>query len=182
MRLHGCSVTGPRQRLRGAAVAAALLFAASAGTLFGASAARAADRAFLAFGAGVFDVNDDQKSAEFHVEIRTDYDLWIFNPIAGFIVNTDLAAYGYAGLQTDIFFGRRIVLTPSLSVGWYERGDSKDLGHNIEFRSAVELAYRFDNRSRLGIQFYHLSNASLADENPGTEVLAITWARPFGGP
>jgi hypothetical protein len=156
--------------------------ALSAALLLGGTQAHAADRAFLAFGAGVFDVNDDEKSAEFHVEIRTDYDLWIFNPIAGMIVNTDLGAYGYAGFQTDIYFGRRIALTPSLAVGWYERGDSKDLGHNVEFRSAVELSWRFDSRSRLGLQFYHLSNAGLDDKNPGTEVLAITWARPFGGP
>jgi hypothetical protein len=159
---------------------AALL--AAVGLALAAPAARAADRAFLAFGGGWYDFNDNQQSVEFHAEIRTDYDLWIFNPIAGGIVNTDLAVYGYVGLQTDIFFGRRIALTPSFSVGWYERGDSKDLGHNIEFRSAVELAYRFDNRSRIGIQLYHLSNAHLDGENPGTEVIALTWARPFGGP
>jgi len=157
-------------------------FVGAVGLGLGAPAARAADRAFMSFGGGWFDFNDNQQSVELHAEVRTDYDLWIFNPIAGMIVNTDLAAYGYAGLQTDIFFGTRIVLTPSFSVGWYERGDSKDLGHNIEFRSAVELAYRFDNRSRLGIQIYHMSNARLADENPGTEVIALTWSRPFGGP
>jgi hypothetical protein len=161
-------------------VVGALALAAAA--FAGGRTAAAADRAFLSFGGGWFDFNDNVQSVEFHAEVRTDYDLWIFNPIAGMIVNTDLAVYGYAGLQVDIFFGPRIALTPSFSVGWYERGDSKDLGHNIEFRSAVELAYRFDNRSRLGVQIYHLSNAHISKDNPGTEVVGITWSRPFGGP
>ena len=36
------------------------------------------------------------------------------------------------------------------------------MGHVVEFRSAVELAYRFSNRARLGLEFYHLSNAGRA--------------------
>ncbi len=35
------------------------------------------------------------------------------------------------------------------------------MGHVVEFRSAVELAYRFSNRARLGLEFYHLSNAEI---------------------
>lgn len=166
-----------RKLALGALVSAAL-------SLAGADSAVAEDdRAFIAFGAGWFDFNDNEQSVEFHAEIRTDYTLlWILNPIAGLIVNTDRAVYGYAGVQADIFLGRRFVLTPSFSVGYYDEGSSKDLGHPIEFRSAIELAYRFDNRSRLGVQFYHMSNAGLDDANPGTEVVAITYARPFGGP
>jgi hypothetical protein len=164
-------------------VAACSLLSAALAVAGASSAAAEDDRAFLAFGAGWFDFNDDTQSVEFHAEIRTDYTfLWILNPIAGLIVNTDRAVYGYAGIQADIFLGPRFVLTPSFSVGYYEEGNSKDLGHPIEFRSAIELAYRFENRSRIGVQFYHMSNAHLDDHNPGTEVVALTYARPFGGP
>ena len=177
MRFDGLAVGICRKVAARALLAATLVVAGASG------ATAEDDRAFLAFGAGWFDFNDNDQSVEFHAEIRTDYTfLWILNPIAGLIVNTDRAVYGYAGIQADIFLGRRFVLTPSISVGYYEEGSSKDLGHPIEFRSAVELAYRFENRSRIGIQFYHMSNAHLDDNNPGTEVIAITYARPFGGP
>jgi hypothetical protein len=177
MRFDG-RVAGMCRRVAGRVL---LVGALAAGGASGASAED--DRSFLAFGAGWFDFNDDVQSVEFHAEIRTDYTLlWVLNPIAGLIVNTDRAVYGYVGVQADIFLGQRFVLTPSFAVGYYEEGDSKDLGHEIEFRSAVELAYRFDNRSRLGVQVYHLSNAGIGDSNPGTEVVALTYARPFGGP
>ena len=72
------------------------------------------------------------------------------------------------------------MLTPSLAAGLYEDGDGKDLGHIVEFRSSLELAYRFDNRARLGLSFYHLSNASLDDNNPGTEVFSLNYSIPLG--
>ena len=50
----------------------------------------------------------------------------------------------------------------------------------MEFRSSLELAYRFDNRARLGLSFYHLSNASLDDNNPGTEVFSLNYSIPLG--
>ena len=70
-------------------------------------------------------------------------------------------------------------MLPSFAAGLYEDGDGKDLGHTVEFRSAIDLAYRFDNRSRLGLSFYHLSNAHLADSNQGTEVLSLIYSVPL---
>ena len=51
----------------------------------------------------------------------------------------------------------------------YGEGDGKDLGHAIEFRSGIEVAYRFDDYSRLGLSFTHISNAGLDERNPGVE-------------
>ncbi len=82
--------------------------------------------------------------------------------------------------MVDIFFGRRIVATPSFSFGLYGEGDGKDLGHAVEFRSAIQIAYRFDDRSRLGIMLHHLSNAGLDDINPGANTVMLTYSRPFG--
>jgi hypothetical protein len=72
------------------------------------------------------------------------------------------------------------VLTPSFAAGYYDNGDGVDLGHEVEFRSSIELSYRFDNRTRLGVSFYHLSNASIGDTNPGTEVLSVVYSIPLG--
>ncbi|NKB19827.1 MAG: hypothetical protein GKS01_04700 [Alphaproteobacteria bacterium] len=70
-------------------------------------------------------------------------------------------------------------MTPSFAVGAYDDSKGKDLGHTIEFRSGVELAWRFDNQMRLGLTLYHLSNAGIGDRNPGTEVLSLGLSVPL---
>jgi len=141
--------------------------------------------AFIRFGAGYYDINDNEDAGEFHFEYISDSKWWVFTPMVGVMATTDAAAYVYAGIRLDLFLGRRWVLTPQFAPGLYEDGDGKDLGHVVEFRSAMELAYRFDDRSRLGLSIYHLSNASLDDNNPGTEVLTLHYSLPvnrlFGG-
>lgn len=156
-------------------VAAALALAVVAG----AGPARAADPDFLSLSVGAFDVNDDMTAAEFRLEYRSKLEWWIFRPFTGLMGNSDGGFYGYGGVLVDVFFGRRFVLTPSFAIGAYDRGSGKDLGHSIEFRSQIELAYRFDDRSRLAISLDHMSNASLDEVNPGTESLMLTYAFPF---
>jgi len=146
----------------------------------GPSAAAEGDPDFLTLAAGYYDINDDRDAAEFRAEFRARNKFWIVKPFAGVMATSDAAFYGYAGLLVDFYFGRRIVLTPSLAAGLYDDGDGKDLGHIVEFRSSIELSWRFDDRSRLGLSFYHLSNASLDDNNPGTEVLSLSYSIPLG--
>lgn len=138
------------------------------------------DPHFLTLGVGYYDINDDMDAAEFRAEFRAANKFWIFKPLAGLMATTDKAFYGYAGVLVDVYFGRRVVLTPSFAAGLYEDGDGKDLGHVVEFRSSLELAWRFDDRSRIGLNFYHISNASLSDNNPGTEVLSVSYSIPLG--
>ena len=65
-------------------------------------------------------------------------------------------------------------------VGIYVKGGSaKKLGHWIEFRSMAELSYKLDSGARFGIAIYHLSNASLDDFNPGTEVISFSYTVPM---
>lgn len=151
-----------------------------------APAARAADNnggddpSFLALGAGWYDMNrQTNQAAEFRAEWRGRRSLWIFKPLAGVIATSDAALYGYGGVLIDLYFGRRIVFSPSFAAGAYHNGDGKDLGSVVEFRSSAELAYRFDDRSRIGINFYHMSNAHIGNKNPGTEVLSLTYAIPL---
>lgn len=141
--------------------------------------ARAADPAFLTVGGGYYDINDNQDAAEFRVEIRRADKIGIFKPFYGLMGTSDRAFYGYGGLLVDIFFGKRVVLTPNFAAGLYADGDGKDLGHAVEFRSALDLAWRFDNHARLGLSFYHISNASISSNNPGTEVLSVVYSIPL---
>lgn len=139
------------------------------------------DPDFLSFGVGAFDViAGDKRAAAFSVEYASERRLWIFHPIVGAMVNSDRGGDAYAGVAVDLFFGNRWVVTPSFAPSVWVRGGSKDLGYPIEFRSSIALAYRFDDRSRLGLDLYHLSNAGLDKHNPGTEVLQLVYSLPFG--
>jgi lipid A 3-O-deacylase len=145
-----------------------------------ASRAAADDPSFLTLSLGYFDViHNDDSALVGGVEWMSHQRLWIFQPMIGAMATTDASIYGYAGFGSDFFFGNRWVVTPSIAVGAYAEGDGKDLGNTIEFRSAITIAYRFDNRSRLGLRFYHLSNAGIGEHNPGVEVLDFTYSLPL---
>lgn len=141
--------------------------------------ALADDPAFLSVGLGYYDINDDMDAGELRLEYRASTKYWVFKPFIGGMVTTDGAVYGYGGVLVDVYLGNRFVATPNFAAGLYSDGDGKDLGHAVEFRSGLELSWRFDNRARLGLMFYHISNASLANNNPGTEVLGLTYSHPL---
>jgi lipid A 3-O-deacylase len=101
-------------------------------------------------------------------------------PIAGFSIDTDSAMYGYAGFNWDFYLTDSILFTPTASVGAYTQGDGFDLGHALEFRTGFEFAYEMEDKSRIGLQLTHLSNASIGDKNPGTEILQLNYAYPLG--
>ncbi|MCH8138493.1 MAG: transposase family protein [Proteobacteria bacterium] len=121
------------------------------GLLIGpASTARAGDPDFLTLSVGGFDVNDNETSAEFRIEYRSSRKYLFLKPMIGLLGNSEGGIYGYGGVNLDIYFGRRWVVMPNFAIGGYRRGGSKDLGSVIEFRSGLEIAYRFDDHSRLG--------------------------------
>lgn len=97
-------------------------------------------------------------------------------PIGGFMANDDGSVYGYAGFRLDFPVTRRFTVTPNWAVGLYDKGDGRDLGGPVEFRSALDLAFRVSRRAAVGLSFYHLSNAGLYDPNPGSESLVVTWS------
>ncbi len=134
----------------------------------------------LAFGAGWFDIIKMRDNAAIlNLEYRSDKKLWVFKPMFGMWASSEGGFYGYAGIRMDVYFGNRFVFTPSFAPGFYHDGNGKDLGLEVEFRSSVEVAYRFDDYSRLSLGLAHLSNASLGDKNPGVETLTLTYSVPF---
>jgi len=137
------------------------------------------DPDFLVIGIGGFDVNDDDSTFQGRIEYRSDRRFLLFKPMAGFMVTGEAGLYGYGGVLADLYFGRRWTVTPSFAVGAYEEGSGKDLGGTLEFRSAIELGYRLDDRARIAIAFDHISNASLYDANPGTESVVVIYAIPL---
>lgn len=157
-----------------------MLATAVLAVLFYSPAAMADDPDYLVIGGGWYDFNDNEQAFDFRAEYRSDYKLLGFaKPWVGIEATSDQAAYGVGGILVDLYFGRRWVFTPSFGVGAYADGSGKDLGHMIEFRSQVEFGYRFDDRSRVSLAVSHISNASLGDINPGSEIATFYYHIPF---
>lgn len=139
------------------------------------------DPDFLTLGAGRFDFFRSRVPAG---EIRLDYRFhnkwWIFKPFLTGAYVTNNSTFIGAGVLIDVYLGRRLVLTPQFSpIWWRGKSDKLDLGYPLEFRSRMELSYRFDDRSRLGISIDHTSNAGLGDGNPGVESIMLNYSMPI---
>ena len=149
--------------------------------LLAAPGAFASDSGSWAFSVGQFDIARDEKPWEVGIEYRfPSVKLWSLplTPAVGISGNEDESFWVYGTMKYDWELSDRWVLSPSLGMSLYEEGDGKDLGHVIEFRSALEIAYRLhrDKGGRIGLLFYHLSNASISSTNPGSNSLVLTFA------
>jgi lipid A 3-O-deacylase len=144
----------------------------------------AAAPAELALSAGEHNVLDGGDGSEAGIEIRfapQRFHVWPTFipdpvPVAGVMVTSKSLAYGYAGFRLNFPAGIRWVVTPGFAAGVFRQGNGRDLGGPVEFRSSIEVAYRLAGPSRLGVAFYHLSNAGLYSHNPGSESLVLSWA------
>ena len=137
------------------------------------------DPPFVVLGAGLFEVfKSEDRAADFRFEYRHSR-LWFFKPWLGIEATSEGSTFLAGGVLFDIYFGRRIVVTPSFGAGWWRNGGGKDLGNPVQFRTQLELAYRFNDRSRIGIALSHISNASLSSQNPGVEILNVYYSIPL---
>ena len=105
--------------------------------------------------------------------------LWIFAPFIGVMGTGKGAFYGYGGFGFDINLAEKWVITPTAAVGYFEHGTGIDLGAHTEFRTGAEFGYRFDNLTRLGAGFDHMSNAGIGKQNPGVELATIVLTVPL---
>lgn len=139
----------------------------------------------VALGGGVFDVLPDTKkpNAERVGMVESEYRfgdvLWIFSPFVGVMGTGQGAFYGYLGFGFDINFPYNLVLTPSAAAGYFDRGRGLDLGYWWEFRTGAEFDYRFADQRRIGVGFYHISNAGLGKDNPGQEMATVVLTLPM---
>jgi len=146
----------------------------------GAAQSSYSEGSYLSFGVGAFDAfDDDTRATQFELQFRPGLKWWLLQPMVGASVTTDGSVYGYGGISVDINLTPYLVVRPSVAAGAYEEGDGKDLGGTLQFRSGIEVAWQFENRMRLGLEFYHRSNAGIYDDNPGEESLMLTFAAPW---
>lgn len=140
------------------------------------------DPAYLSYGAGSFDWNRQKDDGmEFRLEYRSaNKYLGALKPIVALAATSNENYFIGAGFGMDLYYGSRIVVTPSFVPHLYSGGNDKlDLDYWLQFRSQIEIAYRFDDRSRLGLAVSHYSNASLGDRNPGTESAMVYYSTPI---
>ncbi len=138
----------------------------------------------LSFAVGAFDFyRDKYRTFEFAIEYKF-RPFWSPNPhvdlrpLVGIMATAEKSFYTYVGINFDVLFGP-ILVAPGFAAGVYAPGDGKRLGYPLEFRSGVELAYQFSDYRRMGLHFYHLSNASLGKKNPGEESLVFFYDIPI---
>ena len=136
------------------------------------------------FYSGMFDFSDDgKKSAIIGLQhqnenlIRESF-LGTLSPITGAMITADNAAYFYTGVQVQYKMGIFDV-TPSFTPGIYEKGDGKDLGHLVEFKSEIQLSLNLLENSQFGMSYNHISNASLGDKNPGANSYMFNYLQKF---
>ena len=158
----------------------AILGLVSASLLTGGSARASAgeDGPALLVGTGWFDANRRRdQAAEGRLEFRSGTFVGGLRAVAATIATTDGSLFAGAGVAYSVRLGRFDV-TPSFVPGLYRQGDGRDLGYPLEFRSQLELGYRFTGGPRIALGVSHLSNASLGSSNPGQESLTLNfeWA------
>ena len=125
---------------------------------------------------------------KFHLDsLRSPNKYLEFRPLIGALMTLKGSKYLYLGINFDLLFFDHLLFSPGFAAGYFSKGSGRDLGCNLEFRSGIELAWQFKDFHRLGVHFYHLSNASIRKKNPGSESIALFYdlplikGFPFGG-
>jgi len=133
---------------------------------------------------GMFDFSDNGKRSALigfqhqNVDLNRDTFLGNLSPITGAMITADNATYVYTGVQAHYNLGALNII-PSFTPGLYEKGNGKDLGHMLEFKSEVQLSLDLPKDSQFGFSYNHLSNASLGKKNPGANSYMFNFLKKF---
>ena len=133
----------------------------------------------LSVAVGGFDISGDSIDTAVQLEYAPEQAWAGFRPHAGLFVTEQSTAYAYVGVAYPLPLGARWSLAPSISAGYYHQGGGQDLGRNLQFYSQLQLRYRFSDTANLAVAVGHISNANLADENPGANTAFLSYATHF---
>ncbi len=138
----------------------------------------------LTMSSGMLDYSDDQKrsgflEAVFDFKNENDENLFgNFTPITGAMITQDNATMIYSGIKGNFSIGN-FFISPSFAPGYYDKGNGKNLGSFLEFKSQINLGWNFGDKSNAGLSYSHISNANLGDRNPGANNIAFTFFRQY---
>ena len=111
-------------------------------------------------------------------EMIRDTPLGKFSPVSGGFETGNNSLYMYTGVEGQYGVGPLKIL-PSFTPGLYEKGDGKDLGSVLEFKSEIKVGIDLSENSQLGLSYSHISNNDWGDTNPGTDNQQITFSKNF---
>tara|TARA_B100001248_G_scaffold206702_2_gene160742 strand:+ start:348 stop:851 length:504 start_codon:yes stop_codon:yes gene_type:complete len=140
----------------------------------------------LSFFTGTFDVIDkegDDKTSLFGIEHQNpdlfrDTLLGKFKPVTGAFLTGNNSFYMYTGIEGQYGLGPLKIL-PSFTPGYYEKGNGKDLGSVLEFKSEIKVGMDIFENSKLSYSYSHISNNDWGDTNPGTDNQQISFSKNF---
>ncbi len=140
----------------------------------------------ISFYTGQFDISDeigDDKTNLIGFEhknpnlLRETF-LGKFSPITGAFLTGKGSSYLYTGVEGQYNIGP-VKILPSFSPGYYQKGDGKDLGDVLEFKSEIKIGFDILENSKIGYSYSHISNNDWGDVNPGTDNQSITFSKRF---
>ena len=140
----------------------------------------------ISFFTGTFDIIDEEGDDQTNLigiehknpNLFRDTFLGKFKPITGAFITGDSSIYLYTGVEGQYGIGPLKIL-PSFSPGYYEKGNGKDLGSVLEFKSEVKIGLDVFENSKLSYSYSHISNNDWGNINPGTDNQHITFSKNF---
>ena len=141
------------------------------------------NQSFLGLSLGAYDpATNGELAAAFGIEFQPGFRIGGFlQPLFGAMVTHEGSYMGYAGLGAPIEFANDWMLMPSAAIGYYEdNNDGVDLGQHLVYRFGTELAYIFENQSRLGLNAHIITNGDSFDSDDRTEVISLVYTMPLG--
>ena len=140
----------------------------------------------ISFYTGTFDLIDkegDDQTTLFGVEHKNpflfrDTMLGKFKPVTGAFMTGKSSLYLYTGVEGQYGIGPLKIL-PSFAPGYYEKGNGKDLGSVLEFKSEIKFGLDVFEDSKLSYSYSHISNNDWGNTNPGTDNQQITFSKNF---
>lgn len=135
---------------------------------------------FFGLSIGMYDAfTHGQQAAALNLEWQPGVKIAGFlQPIFGGFATTEGSMMGYGGVGVPFNITDNIFLMPSVAVGAYKEGAGYDLDRTFAVRYGTELAYQFDDKSRLGLNAHVISNARSFDKEDRTEIISLVYTMP----
>ena len=99
-------------------------------------------------------------------------------PVSGAFVTGKNSLYFYTGIEGQYNLGP-MNISPSFTPGYYDKGNGKDLGSALEFKSEVKVGFNIFKDSNLGYSYSHISSNDWGSTNPGTDNQQLIFSSKF---
>jgi|TARA_B100000767_G_C19421418_1_gene392139 lipid A 3-O-deacylase len=140
----------------------------------------------FSFYTGEFDLLDkegDDQTTLFGLEHRNpnlfrDTFMGKFAPVTGGFITGKSSLFIYTGVEAQYDLGP-LSIVPSFTPGYYEKGNGKDLGDILEFKSEIKFGFNIFEDSSIGYSYSHISNNDWGERNPGTDNQSVSFSKKF---